>query len=53
VNVVERVREAFKISEVLRLDCAHVGTSDCKKIGVKLRVCQLRFYCDYEDFFVP
>lgn len=39
VNVVERVREAFKTREVVRLDCTHVGTSDCKKIGVKLRVC--------------
>lgn len=38
VNVVERVREAFNDEEVVRLDCAHVGTSDCKKIGVKLRV---------------
>lgn len=38
VNVVERVREAFKTEEVVRLDCTHVGTSDCKKIGVKLRV---------------
>lgn len=38
VNVVERVREAFKAEEVVRLDCTHVGTSDCKKIGVKLRV---------------
>ncbi|XP_058775414.1 CRS2-associated factor 2, mitochondrial isoform X2 [Vicia villosa] len=37
VNVVERVREAFKTEEVLRLDCTHVGMSDCKKIGVKLR----------------
>ncbi|CAK8573129.1 unnamed protein product [Lathyrus sativus] len=37
VNVVERVREAFKTEEVVRLDCTHVGTSDCKKIGVKLR----------------
>lgn len=41
VNVVERVREAFKTDEVVRLDCTHVGTSDCKKIGVKLRVCPL------------
>lgn len=39
VNVVERVREALKTEEVVRLDCSHVGTSDCKKIGVKLRVC--------------
>lgn len=38
VNVVERVREAFKTEEVVRLDCKHVGTNDCKKIGVKLRV---------------
>lgn len=38
VNVVERVREAFKTEEVVRLDCTHAGTSDCKKIGVKLRV---------------
>lgn len=38
VNVVERVRDAFKTKEVVRLDCAHVGTSDCKRIGVKLRV---------------
>ncbi|XP_015898532.3 CRS2-associated factor 2, mitochondrial [Ziziphus jujuba] len=37
VNVVERVREAFKTVEVVRLDCTHVGTSDCKRIGVKLR----------------
>ncbi|KAH7544375.1 hypothetical protein JRO89_XS15G0156600 [Xanthoceras sorbifolium] len=37
VNVVERVREAFKTEEVVRLDCSHVGTNDCKKIGVKLR----------------
>nr|KYP37304.1 hypothetical protein KK1_041505 [Cajanus cajan] len=37
VNVVERVREALKAQEVVRLDCTHVGTSDCKKIGVKLR----------------
>ncbi|XP_062108237.1 CRS2-associated factor 2, mitochondrial isoform X2 [Humulus lupulus] len=37
VNVVDRVREAFETEEVVRLDCTHVGTSDCKKIGVKLR----------------
>ncbi|MED6205920.1 hypothetical protein PIB30_022205 [Stylosanthes scabra] len=37
VNVVERVREAFETQEVVRLDCSHVGMSDCKKIGVKLR----------------
>ncbi|URE41989.1 hypothetical protein MUK42_03611 [Musa troglodytarum] len=37
VSVVERVREAFRTSDVARLDCAHVYTSDCKKIGVKLR----------------
>ncbi|KDP39108.1 hypothetical protein JCGZ_00865 [Jatropha curcas] len=37
VNVVERVREALRAEEVVRLDCTHVGTSDCKKIGVKLR----------------
>ncbi|KAG0471387.1 hypothetical protein HPP92_015933 [Vanilla planifolia] len=37
INVVHRVREAFKSVEVVRLDCAHVGSSDCKKIGVKLR----------------
>lgn len=37
VNVVGRVREAFKTEEVVRLDCNHVETSDCKKIGVKLR----------------
>ncbi|MQM17738.1 hypothetical protein Taro_050716, partial [Colocasia esculenta] len=37
VNVVERVREAFKTEEVVRLDCSYVETSDCKKIGVKLR----------------
>ena len=52
-NVVETVWEAFKTSEVLRLDCAHVGTSDCKKIGVKLRVCPLCLYCESEDSFVP
>ena len=37
-NVVEKVREAFKTEEVLKLDCAHVGMSDCKRISVKLRV---------------
>ncbi|XP_037454030.1 CRS2-associated factor 2, mitochondrial-like [Triticum dicoccoides] len=37
VNVVDKVREAFKTLEVVRLDCSHCGTSDCKKIGVKLR----------------
>ncbi|KAI4320806.1 hypothetical protein MLD38_034251 [Melastoma candidum] len=37
VNVVERVREAFVVDEVVRLDCKYVGTSDCKRIGVKLR----------------
>ncbi|KAI7981722.1 hypothetical protein LOK49_Contig15G00019 [Camellia lanceoleosa] len=37
VNVVERVREVFQTEEVVRLDCTHVGLSDCKKIGVKLR----------------
>ncbi|KAJ4726090.1 CRS2-associated factor 1 [Melia azedarach] len=37
VNVVERVREAFKTEEVVRLDCSYVGANDCKKIGVKLR----------------
>ncbi|XP_077218345.1 RNA-binding CRS1 / YhbY (CRM) domain-containing protein isoform X2 [Tasmannia lanceolata] len=37
VNVVDKVREAFKTEEVVRLDCNHVETSDCKRIGVKLR----------------
>ncbi|CAN4102750.1 unnamed protein product [Withania somnifera] len=37
VNVVDKVRVAFETEEVVRLDCAHVGTSDCKRIGVKLR----------------
>ncbi|XP_076893236.1 CRS2-associated factor 2, mitochondrial-like [Bidens hawaiensis] len=37
VNVVEKVREAFETQEVLRIDCAHVGMSDCKRIAVKLR----------------
>ncbi|KAL3632183.1 hypothetical protein CASFOL_025167 [Castilleja foliolosa] len=37
VNVVEKVRTAFETEEIVRLDCSHVGTSDCKKIGVKLR----------------
>ncbi|XAR56680.1 hypothetical protein NMG60_11037251 [Bertholletia excelsa] len=37
VNVVERVREAFQTEQVIRLDCSYMGTSDCKKIGVKLR----------------
>ncbi|PRQ31773.1 putative RNA-binding, CRM domain-containing protein [Rosa chinensis] len=37
VNVVDRVKEAFKTEEVVRLDCTHVGTSDCKRIGAKLR----------------
>lgn len=34
----DRVREAFEFEEVVRLDCTHVGGSDCKQIGVKLRV---------------
>ncbi|KAL1556013.1 CRS2-associated factor 2, mitochondrial [Salvia divinorum] len=37
VNVVEKVRTAFETDDVVRLDCTHVGSSDCKKIGVKLR----------------
>ncbi|XP_076948302.1 CRS2-associated factor 2, mitochondrial-like [Bidens hawaiensis] len=37
VNVVEKVREAFETQEVLKIDCAHVGMSDCKRIAVKLR----------------
>ncbi|XP_006346224.1 CRS2-associated factor 2, mitochondrial [Solanum tuberosum] len=37
VNVVGKVRAAFETEEVVRLDCTHVGTSDCKRIGVKLR----------------
>ena len=38
VNVVQRVRDAFMTEDVVRLDCTYVGTSDCKRIGVKLRV---------------
>ncbi|KAG6405135.1 hypothetical protein SASPL_132718 [Salvia splendens] len=41
VNVVEKVRTAFESNDVVRLDCTHVGSSDCKKIGVKLRVRKL------------
>ncbi|KAL6202352.1 hypothetical protein ACLB2K_026060 [Fragaria x ananassa] len=37
VNVGESVKEAFMTEEVVRLDCTHVGTSDCKRIGAKLR----------------
>ncbi|CAM8950002.1 unnamed protein product [Rhodiola kirilowii] len=37
VSVVNRVREEFESEEVVRLDCTHVGTNDCKRIGVKLR----------------
>ncbi|CAN6451182.1 unnamed protein product [Victoria cruziana] len=37
VNVVEKVRQAFKMEEVVRLDCTYVEKNDCKKIGVKLR----------------
>ncbi|CAH9120056.1 unnamed protein product [Cuscuta epithymum] len=37
VNVVEKVRVAFQTEELVRLDCSHVGTSDCKRISVKLR----------------
>ncbi|KAG6689632.1 hypothetical protein I3842_11G185300 [Carya illinoinensis] len=37
MNVVARVREALETEEVVRLDCTHVGTSDCKKIGLKLK----------------
>nr|GLL22572.1 CRS2-associated factor 2, mitochondrial [Ipomoea trifida] len=37
INVVEKVRVAFQTEELVRLDCSHVGTSDCKKISVKLR----------------
>lgn len=43
VNVVDKVRTAFETEEVVRLDCTHVGTSDCKKIGVKLRVRKLSY----------
>jgi hypothetical protein len=37
VNVVGRVREEFETEEIVRLDCTHVGMSDCKRIGVKLK----------------
>lgn len=37
VNVVDKVRAAFETEEVVRLDCTYVGTSDCKRIGVKLQ----------------
>ncbi|CAH9108123.1 unnamed protein product [Cuscuta europaea] len=37
VNVVEKVRVAFQTEELVRLDCSRVGTSDCKRISVKLR----------------
>lgn len=30
---------AFEVEQVVNLDCAHVGMSDCKMIAVKLRVC--------------
>lgn len=33
-----RVREEFETEEIVRLDCTHVGMSDCKRIGVKLKV---------------
>lgn len=38
MNVVERVQVAFETEEVVRLDCKSMDNSDCKKIGVKLRV---------------
>ncbi|KAE8691883.1 RNA-binding CRS1 / YhbY domain-containing protein isoform 2 [Hibiscus syriacus] len=37
VNVAARVREAFETEEMIRLDYTHVGMSDCKRIGLKLR----------------
>ncbi|KAL9232345.1 hypothetical protein vseg_007468 [Gypsophila vaccaria] len=37
LNVVQKVRDAFQTEEMVRLDCTYVGTSDCKRIGVKLR----------------
>ncbi|KAM7498870.1 hypothetical protein LguiA_023284 [Lonicera macranthoides] len=55
VNVVQRVREAFDSEEkVVRLDCTHVGTSDCKKIGVKLRdlVPCVPILCKYEQLIL-
>nr|KAJ0198348.1 hypothetical protein LSAT_V11C700345940 [Lactuca sativa] len=36
-NVVEKVREAFEVEQVVKLCCAHVGMSDSKRIAVKLR----------------
>lgn len=39
VNVADKVREAFETEELVRLDCKYVGTSNCKRISVKLRVC--------------
>jgi len=52
------MREAFKTQEVVRLDCTHVGTSDCKKIGVKLRVYLIVYrilikFTDFLFFFFP
>lgn len=46
-NVVEKVREAFEVEQVVKLCYAHVGMSDSKRIAVKLRVCILCFLiCD-------
>lgn len=54
VNVVGRVRGEFETEEVVRLDCTHVGMSDCKRIGVKLKVwvfacvvCEILFCKDW------
>lgn len=54
VNVVARVREAFETEEVIRLDCTHVGTSDCKRISAKLRVLLLfsLCFCCLQEFLV-
>ncbi|KAL7601500.1 hypothetical protein Lser_V15G20986 [Lactuca serriola] len=35
--LIRLMREAFEVEQVVNLDCAHVGMSDCKRIAVKLR----------------
>lgn len=38
VNLVRDVRNAFKVDDLVKVDCKNMNPSDYKKIGAKLKV---------------
>lgn len=43
INLVRDVRNAFKVDDLVKVDCQNMNPSDFKKIGAKLKV----KYCDF------